>query len=145
MNDISDRELLLLVEDDDNHAELIEFSLDECDQPPSLYRARDGEEALDYLLGEHGDGKERRPTLVFLDLNLPKVNGIEVLSRVKSHESLRSVPIVILSTSASSKDCQRAYANHANAYLTKPTDFDDFTAMVRSAWMFWGRWNVSSA
>lgn len=135
--------LLLLVEDDDNHAELIEYSLDDCESPPLLHRARDGEEALSYLFNASGTPTVRVPTLVLLDLNLPKVNGLEVLSKVKANELLRSVPIVILSTSGSSKDCQRAYANHANAYLIKPADFEDFSALIQSTWTFWGTWNLA--
>lgn len=132
--------LLMLVEDDDDHAELVEFSLEECEGPPLIERARDGQEALDKLLASSGSDAQR-PTLVLLDLNLPKVNGIEVLSQIKSNSALRGIPVVILSTSGSSRDRQRAYDNFANAYLVKPTEFESFNEMIQSVWAFWGTWN----
>ena len=130
--------LLMLIEDDDDHAELVEFSLEECEDPPIVRRVCDGQEALDCLLS---DGGGPQPVLVLLDLNLPKVNGIEVLSQLKASETLRTVPVVILSTSGSARDRQRAYTNYANAYLVKPTEFELFSQMIQSVWTFWGTWN----
>jgi CheY-like chemotaxis protein len=91
----------------------------------------DGEAAVAYLRqeGEHADAP--RPDLVLLDLNLPRLDGREVLSRIKSDPGLRSIPIVVLTTSASLEDVRRSYDLHANAYVTKPVDLEDYTRIVR--------------
>jgi CheY-like chemotaxis protein len=91
----------------------------------------DGEQALAFLRGEDPYGSAPRPDLVLLDLNLPRVNGFEVLEEVKKDPSLRSIPVVILTTSEAEQDILRGYNLHANAYITKPVDFDQFTRVVR--------------
>ncbi|MFP5373251.1 MAG: response regulator, partial [Actinomycetes bacterium] len=90
-----------------------------------------GEEALRYLRreGEHADAV--RPDLVLLDLNLPRVDGREVLAQVKADEHLRTIPVVILTTSEAEEDVLRSYDLHANAYVTKPVDFESFVEVIR--------------
>lgn len=91
----------------------------------------DGEQAMDYLRG-HGDfADRRRPDLVLLDLNLPRKDGREVLAEAKADPELRSIPIVVLTTSESEEDVLRSYGMHANAYVTKPVDFQRLVSIVR--------------
>ena len=104
-----------------------------------------GVKAIEYLLnlGEYADAI--RPDLVLLDLNLPKVSGHEVLEQVKSDESLQSIPVVVLTTSANEHDISMAYRHKANSYLTKPADFQKFQSMIHDLKAYWTQWNCSPA
>jgi len=132
---------ILLVEDDDSHAELVTYNLEEAGILNSLERACDGVEALAYLRDKGANSGSSAPDLVLLDLKLPKMDGLEVLATVKNDEKLKSIPIVVLSTSDSDRDQQAAYANHANGYLVKPMDFEAFCQMVHDFGIYWGKWN----
>jgi len=92
---------------------------------------RDGEEALSYLRREGDFADAPRPDLILLDLNLPRVDGREVLQVIKNDEDLRRIPVVVLTTSQADEDILRSYSLHANAYVTKPVDFERFIAVVR--------------
>ncbi len=135
---------ILLVEDNDDHAELVVRSLEEQSPAPSIRRVRDGEAALDYL---HRRGAFRepndapRPDLVFLDLGLPRVDGLEVLRQIKEEPLLRELPVVVLTSSDADADLARAYGSHANAYLVKPVDFSSIQVMMQDVGAFWLRWN----
>ena len=122
---------ILLVEDDPGDVLMTTEALAESKVLNNLNVVNNGEEALRYLLqeGEHADAV--RPDLVLLDLNLPRVDGREVLARVKADEHLRTIPIVILTTSEAEEDVLRSYDLHANAYVTKPVDFDSFVQVIR--------------
>jgi CheY-like chemotaxis protein len=100
-------------------------------------RVCDGAEALDYLRSP----KKPRPDVVLLDLNLPKVDGHEVLARIKESPDLCTIPIVVLTTSDAEIDRLRAYREHVNSYLVKPIDFERFRQMVRELSLYWGVWN----
>ncbi|MEU8352529.1 response regulator [Streptomyces sp. NPDC048845] len=121
---------VLLVEDDAGD-ELMTREAFEDKIRNTLYVARDGEEALDFLYqqGEHASAP--RPDLILLDLNLPKYDGRQVLERIKSDPELATIPIVVLTTSSAEEDILRSYKLHANAYVTKPVDLDQFLAAVR--------------
>jgi CheY-like chemotaxis protein len=95
-----------------------------------------GEEALQFLRGEEPFADAPRPGLVLLDLNLPRLDGREVLARMKSDPNLRRIPVVVLTTSSSDEDIVRSYDLHANAYVTKPVDFDQFMSVVRQIVQF---------
>jgi CheY-like chemotaxis protein len=97
----------------------------------SLHVAENGESALAFLRREGSYGDAPRPDLVFLDLNLPRLDGREVLAQVKADPKLRSIPVVVLTTSDAEEDVLRSYDLHANAYVTKPVDFAAFLAAVR--------------
>jgi CheY-like chemotaxis protein len=128
---------ILLVEDNEGDVGLIEEVLEEAKIRNILHIAEDGEEAMLFL---HGEGKfsgSSRPDLILLDLNSPKKDGREVLREVKEDNNLRNIPVVILTTSNSEKDILRAYELHANAYVTKPLDFDQFTKVIESIANFW--------
>lgn len=140
-----DPNIILLVEDNSDHAELIMRSLDELSMECTIKHVKDGEEALDYLLRRkaYQDAKESpEPDVVLLDLRLPKIDGLEVLQNIKNDDSLRRIPVVILSTSEAEKDVSRAYDFHANGYLVKPLDFDKFMDLLKDFGNYWLGWNV---
>ena len=102
--------------------------------------ARDGQEALDYLFGtgsHAGLDTRHRPTLVLLDLKLPKVNGMEVLKRVRADQRAKAQPVVILTSSAEERDVANACDNHANSYVRKPVDFEKFIDAMRQLGLYW--------
>jgi CheY-like chemotaxis protein len=122
---------VLLVEDDPGDVLLTKEAFSDNKVNNQLDVVSDGEEALAFLRqeGEHADA--RRPDLILLDLNLPRKGGLEVLEDIKADPSLRSIPVVILTTSAADEHILRSYDLHANAYVTKPVDFDQFIQIVR--------------
>jgi CheY-like chemotaxis protein len=99
--------------------------------------AKDGVEALAFLRREGRYAEAKTPDLILLDLNLPRKSGREVLAEIKGDEQLRMIPVVVLTTSADEQDIARAYSNHANCYLTKPVDLDQFLRVVHSIENFW--------
>jgi CheY-like chemotaxis protein len=103
----------------------------------NLRVAPDGVEAMAYLRREGAHSNARRPDLILLDLNLPKKDGREVLKEIKESPELQTIPIVILTTSASEADIVRSYQFHANCYITKPVDLEGFLKVVRSIDSFW--------
>jgi CheY-like chemotaxis protein len=122
---------VLLVEDDPGDVLLIQEAFEFNKVHNNLNIVRDGEQALAYLRREGDYAGAARPDLVLLDLNLPRKDGREVLQEVKSDEVLRTIPIVVLTTSEAEEDVLRSYQLHANAYVTKPVDFDRFVSIVR--------------
>ena len=137
--------LVLLVEDNDDHAELLKRTLREGDDLVRIVHARDGEAALDYLgLSGASAGREANeiPGLVLLDLRLPRIDGLDVLRRIKEAQRLRPVPVVVLTTSSAPTDISRAYAFHANSYLAKPVCFDHFSRLMQTLSRYWTVWNA---
>jgi CheY-like chemotaxis protein len=122
---------VLLVEDDEGDVLMTREALAEGKVLNRLNVVNDGVEAVDYLrrAGEYDDAS--RPDLILLDLNLPKKDGRQVLEEVKSDEDLRRIPVIVLTTSAADEDILRSYNLHANAYVTKPVDFDRFVEVIR--------------
>jgi CheY-like chemotaxis protein len=118
---------VLLVEDDPGDVVLIQEAFEHNKVRNTLHVAGDGVEAMDYLRAPGSD----RPDLVLLDLNLPRKDGREVLAEVKGDSALRSIPVVVLTTSKAEEDILRSYDLHANAYVTKPVDFNRFIEVVR--------------
>ena len=131
----------LLVEDDDSHALLFMRALQRNALATVIDRVADGVEALAYLRRE-GQYKDRpTPDVVFLDLKMPKLDGLEALERIKSDENLLKIPIVMLTSSNAEKDRALAYAGRVNGYVVKPADFDQFRHMVCDLGSYWGVWN----
>jgi CheY-like chemotaxis protein len=122
---------VLLVEDDPGDVLMTREALEEHKVRNRLTVVSDGVAALAYLRGEEPYTGAVRPDLVLLDLNLPKRDGREVLAEIKNDESLRQIPVVILTTSQADEDVLRSYQLHANAYVTKPVDFEQFINVVR--------------
>jgi CheY-like chemotaxis protein len=132
---------VLLVEDNPADVRLTEEALRDSHFAGTVHVARDGAEAIDYLRNSvAGDDAEKTefPDLVLLDLNLPRKNGREVLREIKSDERLGMIPVVVLTTSTSPVDVSACYGLHANAYVTKPADFDEFETTVARIGEFWG-------
>ncbi|MCX4661603.1 response regulator [Streptomyces uncialis] len=123
--------VVLLVEDDAGDELMTREAFEDNKIGNTLYVVRDGLEALDFLhrRGEHADAP--LPDLILLDLNLPKYDGREVLKQIKSDARLSHIPVVVLTTSAAEEDILRSYRLHANAYVTKPVDFDQFIRAIR--------------
>jgi two-component system response regulator len=136
---------ILLVEDNDDDAELANMAFRKAKIANPVQRARDGVEALDYLLGR-GAYTERdvsdTPAVVLLDLNLPKLGGLEVLKAVRGDERTRHLPIVVLTSSSEERDIMGAYELNANSYVTKPVDFDEFVAAANQLGRYWLGLNV---
>jgi CheY-like chemotaxis protein len=122
---------VLLVEDDPGDVLLIREAFDFNKVHNNLNVVSDGEQALDYLRGTGAYAGRTRPDLVLLDLNLPRKDGREVLAEVKTDPDLRTIPIVVLTTSEAEEDVLKSYQLHANAYVTKPVDFERFVSIVR--------------
>jgi len=138
--------LVMLVEDNIDHAELIIRTLEEHRIANRVRHFLDGQTALDYLFsrGEFSDpAKTQRPHVILLDLRLPRVDGIDVLRAIKEDPDLKSIPVVILTTSEAEKDVAKAYYNHANSYLVKPVGFEDFKKLMDDLGFYWLGWNVN--
>jgi len=124
--------MILLVEDDEGHAELIKDCLKETGVTNPIRRFRDGQEIIDYLFGAEEVKMElARGYLVLLDIRIPKIDGQEVLRRIKSDARLKSLPVVMLTTTDDPREVQTSYRMGCNAYLTKPVDYENFTEMIR--------------
>lgn len=136
--------LILLVEDNDDHAELMMRSLQEHRVINEVLHIKDGMEAMDFLFhrGIHADNQSV-PDLILLDLRLPRVDGLTILKAIKEDDTLKKIPVVIMTSSNAEKDVQTAYQYHANSYITKPIEFLDFTRMMEDLGYYWIGWNMN--
>lgn len=130
---------ILLVEDDPRDVELTLAALEEHNLANKVIVTRDGAEALDYLYqrGEYGDRPVGHPLVMLLDLKMPKVDGLEVLRRVKGDPVLKTIPVVVLTSSRQDRDIVESYNLGVNAYVVKPVAFDRFVEMIRQLGLFW--------
>lgn len=128
---------ILLVEDNEGDIMLTKEALEESKIPIQLSVVKDGKEAIDFLnkQGKYPDADS--PDLLLLDVNLPKKNGHEVLQYIKGNENLKQIPVIMLTTSSSEKDINLSYNNHANCYITKPADVNEFLTAVAAIENFW--------
>ena len=131
----------LLVDDDDDHAELVIQGMKRGRVCNTLDRVRDGVEAMDYLYQRGPYASKPRPDVVLLDLNMPRMGGHEVIEKVRGDPRLCFIPIVVLTTSDADGDRTRSYELHANSYLVKPINFQEFTKMAQELSLYWGVWN----
>lgn len=122
---------VLLVEDDQGDILLTREAFELNKVRNRLHVVNDGEQAMAFLRQEDGYADVPRPDLVLLDLNLPRMSGLEVLAEVKADAALRTIPVVVLTTSEAEEDILHSYRLHANAYVTKPVDFEQFIRVVR--------------
>lgn len=134
---------ILLVEDSPNDIELIQTALTEARLVNEIAVAHDGEQALDYLFrrGPHAQRTSPDPAVILLDLKMPKVDGREVLRRIRADPTLKLVPVVVLTSSREEQDLFETYNLGANAYLVKPVDFEAFTSAVGKVGVFWALLN----
>jgi CheY-like chemotaxis protein len=128
---------VLLVEDSPGDVRLTQEAFRNANASIALHVASDGVEAMEFLLQEGAHGQAPRPDLILLDLNLPRMDGREVLAKVKSSDALKTIPTLILTTSQSEADILKSYQLHANCYLTKPVQLDAFDSLVASINDFW--------
>jgi two-component system response regulator len=133
-------QVILLVEDNDDDAELTIRAFSRANVLNPIVRARDGVEALDYLLGRGahaGRDSSDIPAVVLLDLNLPRVDGISVLRTVRANEVIKHVPVVVLTSSNEDKDRLAAYDHHANSFVRKPVNYNEFVEAARQLGLYW--------
>jgi CheY-like chemotaxis protein len=128
---------MLLVEDNPGDVRLIVETLAENRVYNTLNVVTDGAEALAYLRQEGQYADAKRPDLILLDLNLPRLSGHEVLAEIKKDEGLRRIPVIVLTTSEQGHDIVRSYDQHANCFITKPVDFDQYVKVIHSIENFW--------
>lgn len=134
---MADSQLILLIEDNPGDIRLMREALRDSALDFAVAVASDGDEALRFLNRESPYENARRPSLIFLDLNLPKGTSKDVLRYIKETPSFRSIPVAVLTSSDAERDIREAYELHANCYLRKPVDLDSFIATIRSAVEFW--------
>ncbi len=128
---------ILLIEDNPGDVRLTREILRDSRVRNSLIAVKDGEEAMNYLYRRSPFEKALRPDLILLDLNLPRISGLEILGKIKSDNDLRAIPVVILTTSQAEKDIQAGYDAYANAYITKPVSLEQFSRIIQSIEGFW--------
>ena len=128
---------ILLVEDSPGDVRLTQEILADTRIANDIYVVNDGEAAMAFLRQQGEHAQAPRPDLVLLDLNLPRKDGREVLQEMKTDETLRRIPVIVLTTSAAERDVLRSYDLHVNCYITKPIDLDEFITVVRSIEGFW--------
>jgi two-component system, chemotaxis family, response regulator Rcp1 len=128
---------VLLVEDNPGDVRLVREALKEGGFPGHLSVAMDGEEATDILWNRGAHKNDPRPDLIMLDLNLPGKNGRAILQEIKADPDLRRIPVAVFSTSGAQSDLDHAYTYHANCYIRKPSDLDEYMEVVRSIERFW--------
>jgi CheY-like chemotaxis protein len=131
---------ILLIEDNINDAELSLYTLKKFKLSNKIFHAHDGAEALDYLFGsEKGSGLnlDQLPRLILLDLKLPKINGQEVLRKLKTNELTKFIPVVVLTSSREERDIIESYYLGVNSYIVKPIEFDKFSEAVRDVGLYW--------
>lgn len=137
--------LVLLVEDNDDHAELVMRNFERLDFPCTIRHVRDGETALDYIFrrGAYADlAGSPLPSLILLDLRLPRIDGLSVLREIKSSDELRVIPVVVLTSSQSDNDICSAYQNHVNSFLVKPLDGACFSRLMQELGLYWLQRNI---
>ena len=134
---MSERVDILLVEDNDLDVELTLRAMTKHNLTNTVYRVKDGVDALDFLFPAEASDRNLHIKVVLLDLKLPKVNGLEVLEKIRSEERTRTLPVVILTSSGESPDIKKAYDLGANSYIVKPIDFKDFSSVVTELGFYW--------
>lgn len=128
---------VLLVEDNPDDVTIVKRAMRKSDLKCDLYVASDGEEALD-MLARKGEFEDTpRPDLVLLDINLPKINGLEVLAKIKQDDQLKRIPVIVLTISEREEDMARAYDSGAASYMTKPVDSKDFERLIQTVQEYW--------
>jgi len=135
-----DEMMILIVEDNPDDEEMTLRSLSQAGLANDVQVVRDGVEALDFLFGTGtyaGRDMNRMPTVMLLDLKLPKLNGIDVLNRMRKDDRTRNIPVVILTSSSEDEDMMRSYNSGANSYVRKPVVFSDFVGVVSQLGMYW--------
>ncbi|MBU4304623.1 MAG: response regulator, partial [Candidatus Omnitrophica bacterium] len=132
-------------EDNLDDIEITKRALKQAKVINNLYIVRDGQEAIDFLFhqGDYGDAScAPRPGLILLDINMPRLNGIEVLIRLKKDEALKHIPVIMLTVSKRDEDIVRSYDNGCNSFIQKPVDFNKFVDVIKELALYWGLLNI---
>ncbi len=129
---------IILVEDDDGHATLVERNLKRAGLTNGFLRLRDGQEALDFFLKGDGclPGSEKHPCVVLLDINMPRVDGVEVLRQIKANPKTAAIPVIMLTTTDDPREVERCYGLGCNVYVTKPVEYDSFIEAIKRLGFF---------
>lgn len=127
---------IILVEDDDGHALLVEKNLRRAGLVNGFLRLKDGQEALDYFFNGAGSRPDTQQAVVLLDVNMPRVTGVEVLKQLKSDATTTAIPVIMLTTTDDPREIERCYEYGCNVYITKPVEYDDFIEAVRRLGFF---------
>ncbi len=138
--------LVMLVEDNVDHAELVMRTLAEHRVANRVRHFMDGQSALDYLYHRNGYddvAQNPYPHIILLDLRLPRVDGLEVLKQIKDSDTLRHIPVVVLTTSEADRDVTRAYDHYVNSYLVKPVGYEEFSELMEDLGFYWLGWNTN--
>jgi CheY-like chemotaxis protein len=141
----SDLPLILMIDDNSADIELTREAMADVDLPVRLESVRDGFEALTYLRRQGSYSDRRRPELIFLDLNMPRMDGRETLSMLKSEEDIADIPVIVFSTSESPFDIRESYRNHAAAYVTKPVTIEEFIEKLQAITTLWLKGTAAAA
>lgn len=128
---------ILLVEDNEGDILLTQEAFEESQIKTEINVTRNGQEALDYLYKRGDFTQVKKPDLILLDINIPVFNGHEVLKKIKSDPVLKKIPVIMLTTSSNEKDIEKAYENHANSYVRKPLNMEDFLKAILKIKEFW--------
>jgi CheY-like chemotaxis protein len=138
---------IVMVEDDDGHARLIEKNIRRAGVANEILGFTNGTDALEFLLGADGTGQSNqgRQLLILLDLNLPDMTGIDILEKVKANEHTRRCPVVVLTTTDDQREIQRCYDLGANVYITKPVDYDGFANAIKQLGLFFSVMQIPEA
>lgn len=128
---------VLLVEDNEGDILLTRETFAEIESPVNLHVVKDGEEAISFMMKEEQFSDAITPDLILLDLNIPKVNGFDILQKIKKTPNLKLIPIIVLSTSNKDKDILDSYKNYVNCYITKPVDLNEFAEIIQNIEKFW--------
>jgi CheY-like chemotaxis protein len=132
---------ILLVEDNEGDILLTREAFEDAEIPVTMNVVRNGEQAIHFLNKREKFKEMPTPDMILLDINLPKLNGIEVLKYIKEHERYKKIPVVMLTTSSSKRDIQASYENYVNSYITKPLDVSDFMNAITTIEKFWLKTN----
>src|SRR5262249_15557362 len=126
--------LIILAEDDDGHASLVQRNLERAGLANGLHRLKDGQEALDFIRGEGsyaGQGGSQQPGLLLLDIKMPRVDGVEVLRQIKADPKTALIPVIMLTTTDDPREIQRCYELGCSVYITKPVDYQGFVEAIK--------------
>ncbi len=136
---------ILLVEDNPDDVQITKRAFKEANLANRLYVTRDGQEALDFLFHEgqyQNQAQATIPGLILLDINMPRVNGIEVLKRIKSNDKLKIIPVIMLTISKQEEDLEKCYFSGCNSFIQKPVDFKNFIRVIKEIGLYWGLLNI---
>lgn len=128
---------ILIVEDNLGDVALMREGLETGTPPPALHVVQNGVEALQFLRREENYAQATKPDVILLDLNLPKKDGMAVLAEIKADASLRTIPVIVFTSSRSARDIVECYDLHANSYITKPSDLDGFFGVMKAVYSYW--------